>query len=192
MPAYCRTRRTLQAYPWIEDLPIIGTLFRSTAFQRGETELVILVTPYIVKPVSATALKTDNDGFYAPSDKDRVMGGNLNTVPTQADPAAKPAAAAAAPNATADGGVPSPAPRAPVSSPVALPAPATPAPNSNVAAKPATEPAPSSRANVDAQATQSPPPVATIEAKQQPPRRPRSHRRGLPPPLPALRSIRNG
>ena len=52
-----QTQQQLQAYPWIGDLPIIGSLFRSTAFQRGETELVILVTPYLVKPVSsATAL----------------------------------------------------------------------------------------------------------------------------------------
>ncbi len=171
-----QTQQQLQAYPWLGDLPIIGTLFRSTAFQRGETELVILVTPYIVQPVSsATALKTDNDGFYAPSDKDRVMGGNLNVAPTTAGPsAAKPAAAAAAPNATADGGVPTPAPRAPVSSPVALPAPAIPTPNSNVAATPATEPAPPAPAapvapaNVDANATPSPAPVATIEAQTAP------------------------
>ena len=71
-PACCRTQtqQQLNSYPWLGDIPILGTLFRSTAFQRGESELVILVTPYLVKPVSsATALTTGNDGFYAPSDR---------------------------------------------------------------------------------------------------------------------------
>ncbi len=40
--------------PILGDLPIIGALFRSTSFRRQETELVIVVTPYLVKPVSAT------------------------------------------------------------------------------------------------------------------------------------------
>ncbi len=119
-----QTQQQLQAYPWIGDLPIIGALFRSTAFQRGETELVILVTPYLVKPVSnANALVTDNDGFYAPSDRDRVLNGSLNTVPKPATPASgKPAASAAPAAAIADGATP--APRAPIPTPVALPAPA--------------------------------------------------------------------
>jgi pilus assembly protein CpaC len=116
-----QTQQQLQAYPWIGDLPIIGALFRSTAFQRGETELVILVTPYLVKPVSsATALTTDNDGFYAPSDRDRVLNGSLNSVPNR-DPG-KPSASAAPATGTADGSTP--APRTPVPAPVALPAPA--------------------------------------------------------------------
>jgi pilus assembly protein CpaC len=112
------TQQQLQAYPWISDIPVIGALFRSTAFQRGETDLIILVTPYIVKPISsATALTTDNDGFYAPPDKERVLNGNLNVLP-KPDPApGKPAAPAGA----VDGATP--APRAPVAAPVALPAP---------------------------------------------------------------------
>ncbi|HEY1505640.1 MAG TPA: type II and III secretion system protein family protein [Stellaceae bacterium] len=118
-----QTQQQLQAYPWIGDLPIIGSLFRSTAFQRGETELVILVTPYLVQPVSsATAMQTSNDGFYAPSDRDRVMNGSLNAVPSQNPPPGKPSASAAPATATVDGATP--APRAPVPSPVALPAPA--------------------------------------------------------------------
>src|SRR6185437_2110091 len=125
-----QTQQQLQAYPWIGDLPIIGALFRSTAFQRGETELVILVTPYLVKPASsATALQTDNDGFYAPNDQDRVMNGSLNSVPSK-DPAnGKPAASASPAAAAVDGATP--APRKPVSAPVALPAPAV-APTNSV------------------------------------------------------------
>jgi pilus assembly protein CpaC len=118
-----QTQQQLQSYPWIGDLPIIGSLFRSTAFQRGETELVILVTPYLVKPVSsATALQTDNDGFYAPSDQDRVLNGSLNSVPSHNPANGKPAASATPSSATADGTTR--APRTPVPAPVALPAPA--------------------------------------------------------------------
>jgi pilus assembly protein CpaC len=123
------TQQQLQAYPWISDIPVIGALFRSTAFQRGETDLIILVTPYIVKPISsATALTTDNDGFYAPPDKERVLNGNLNVLP-KPDPApGKPAAPAGA----VDGATP--APRAPVAAPVALPAPGK-TPSTGVEAK---------------------------------------------------------
>jgi pilus assembly protein CpaC len=175
-----QTQQQLQAYPWIGDLPIIGTLFRSTAFQRGETELVILVTPYVVKPVSsATALKTDNDGFYAPSDKDRVLNGNLNTLPSTSDPApAKPQASAApAAAATADGGTPTPAPRQAVSTPVALPAPA-----SNVEAQ-ATPPAVSVQATTVTPSLPAPaaPPANAIAAGPPPAPVPAP----APPPLPA-------
>jgi pilus assembly protein CpaC len=158
-----QTQQQLQAYPWIGDLPVIGSLFRSTAFQRGETELVILVTPYLVKPVSsATALQTDNDGFYAPSDRDRVLNGSLNSVPSHDPAPGKPAASAKPPAATADGTTP--APRTPVPAPVALPAPvvapsstveaqATPAPVPAVAAAPPPAPAPKAAAPTRSAAT---------------------------------------
>jgi pilus assembly protein CpaC len=126
-----QTQQQLQAYPWIGDLPIIGSLFRSTAFQRGETELVILVTPYLVKPVSsATALQTANDGFYAPNDSDRVLNGSLNAVPNRDPAPGKPAASAAPGTANVDGATP--APRKSLSAPVAVPAPGvTPSPSAD-------------------------------------------------------------
>src|SRR3546814_5851331 len=55
--------------PWLGDLPIIGTLFRSSRFRRQETELVIVVTPYLVKPVSASAIRLPTDGPKAPDRK---------------------------------------------------------------------------------------------------------------------------
>ena len=148
-----QTQQQLQAYPWIGDLPIIGALFRSTAFQRGETELVILVTPYLVKPISsATALTTDNDGFYAPSDRDRVMNGSLNSVPSR-DPG-KPSASAAPATGSADGSTP--APRTPVPAPVALPAPAV-LPSTTVEANAAPAQASPAPASSPAVAAASPP-----------------------------------
>jgi pilus assembly protein CpaC len=60
--------------PFLGDLPILGALFRSTKFRRQETELVIIVTPYLVKPVSGRiALPTD--GYRAPTDAERVWEG---------------------------------------------------------------------------------------------------------------------
>jgi Flp pilus assembly secretin CpaC len=132
-----QTQQQLNAYPWIGDLPVIGSLFRSTAFQRGETELVILVTPYLVKPVSsATALQTDNDGFYAPNDRDRIIDGSLNSVPSSDPAPGNPAAATAPGSGNVDGATP--APRKAVGAPVALPAPnATPATSGQAKATPA-------------------------------------------------------
>jgi len=60
--------------PMLGDIPIIGALFRSTSFQKNETELVIIVTPYLVKPAnSRIALPTD--GYVVPNDKDRYLRG---------------------------------------------------------------------------------------------------------------------
>lgn len=61
--------------PWLGDLPILGALFRSNNFRRQESELVIVVTPYLVKPVSASQIKLPTDGAKAPTDLERVLGG---------------------------------------------------------------------------------------------------------------------
>ena len=62
--------------PLLGDLPILGALFRSNSFRRQETELVIVVTPYLVRPVSGRiALPTD--GYRAPSDPVRNIEGQI-------------------------------------------------------------------------------------------------------------------
>jgi len=58
--------------PWLGDVPILGQLFRSDRFQHNETELVIIVTPYLVKP-SAVALASPTDGYIPPHDAQRVI-----------------------------------------------------------------------------------------------------------------------
>ena len=64
--------------PWLKDVPILGALFRSQAFQNNETELVVLVTPYIVKPVKPTnKLNLPTDGFASASDTDLYLLGRL-------------------------------------------------------------------------------------------------------------------
>jgi pilus assembly protein CpaC len=58
--------------PFLGDLPILGSLFRSTEFRRQETELVIVVTPYLVRPVSGR-LALPTDGYRAPDDAQRIF-----------------------------------------------------------------------------------------------------------------------
>jgi len=60
--------------PFLGDLPIIGALFRSTSYRRSETELVIIVTPYLVRPVS-NQLALPIEGYRAPTDVQRVIEG---------------------------------------------------------------------------------------------------------------------
>jgi pilus assembly protein CpaC len=60
--------------PFLGDLPIIGALFRSTSFRRAETELVIIVTPYLVRPVS-TQMALPTDGYRMPTDSQGLVGG---------------------------------------------------------------------------------------------------------------------
>jgi pilus assembly protein CpaC len=60
--------------PLLGDLPVLGALFRSDNFHRKETELVILVTPYIVRPVDEpAALHTPGENFQPPSDLERIL-----------------------------------------------------------------------------------------------------------------------
>ena len=60
--------------PFLGDVPVLGTLFRSDNFQRNQTELVILVTPYLVQPVSnEAALARPDDGWKPPNDLERIL-----------------------------------------------------------------------------------------------------------------------
>jgi len=63
--------------PGLGDVPILGALFRSNGFQRNETELMIVITPYLVKPVNANQIVLPTDGYKAPNDFDRVFMGAL-------------------------------------------------------------------------------------------------------------------
>ena len=55
---------------------MVGALFKSNDFQRGESELVIIVTPYLVKPAASPAqLLAPTDGFRPATDLDRILYG---------------------------------------------------------------------------------------------------------------------
>jgi pilus assembly protein CpaC len=64
--------------PFLGDIPILGALFRSTKFQRQETELVVVVTPYLVRPISGQ-LATPIDGYRVPNDGRRDLLGQTFT-----------------------------------------------------------------------------------------------------------------
>lgn len=64
--------QTINKYPLLGDLPVIGALFRSTRFQNGQTELVIIITPYIVRP-TGEKLALPTDGYSPPSEEERLM-----------------------------------------------------------------------------------------------------------------------
>ncbi len=71
---------TIDKTPFLGDLPIIGALFRSNGFQRNETELVIIITPYLVKPVnSPSQIALPHDGYRAPNDGERILLGELSS-----------------------------------------------------------------------------------------------------------------
>lgn len=59
--------------PFLGNLPIIGALFRSTGFRRNQTELVIVVTPYLVKPVDAGRIALPTDGYRIANDPSRLL-----------------------------------------------------------------------------------------------------------------------
>jgi pilus assembly protein CpaC len=87
------TTNNINKAPFLGDLPILGALFRSTSFRRQETELVIIVTPYLVRPVSGR-LALPTDGYRAPSDAVRNWEGQSYSSQGRAPaPAAGPAPA---------------------------------------------------------------------------------------------------
>lgn len=67
----------INKFPGLGDVPVLGALFRSQEFQNNQTELVILVTPYVVHAMSNNKQQTPIDGFVPPSDLERVLWGNL-------------------------------------------------------------------------------------------------------------------
>jgi pilus assembly protein CpaC len=74
-----------QQLPWIGSVPIIGALFRSTAFQKRETDLVIIVTPRLVQPARPGDLvRTPLDNTLPPNDADVFLGGLTEVTPQMA------------------------------------------------------------------------------------------------------------
>jgi pilus assembly protein CpaC len=63
--------------PFLSDVPILGALFRSTRFERNETELVIIVTVYNVEPTSASQYQLPQDGLQPYSDLERMLNGRI-------------------------------------------------------------------------------------------------------------------
>ncbi|WP_439099830.1 type II and III secretion system protein family protein [Bradyrhizobium yuanmingense] len=76
----------ISAFPGLGDVPILGALFRSSSFQKQETELVIVVTPYIVRPASyAAKISAPTDRLRPPSDAGRILTNTLASSPRSRD-----------------------------------------------------------------------------------------------------------
>ena len=74
------TRQNIDGLPGAKDIPILGSLFRSRDFMKSETELVVIVTPYLVKPTSRQELATPADGLSAATDMKANFLGHLNRI----------------------------------------------------------------------------------------------------------------
>lgn len=66
---------TIQKAPGLGDVPVLGALFRSNGYRRAQTELMIIVTPYLVKPVSAGDIHLPTDGLKNPTDLQNLLLG---------------------------------------------------------------------------------------------------------------------
>jgi pilus assembly protein CpaC len=75
-----KTQQNIDGFPGAKDLPILGTLFRSRDFQNQESELVVIVTPYVVQPVAREQLAAPTDGLAPATDLKADFLGHLNRI----------------------------------------------------------------------------------------------------------------
>jgi pilus assembly protein CpaC len=74
------TKQTIDGFPGVKDLPVLGALFRSRDFADDQTELVVVISAYLVEPTSESAFSSPTDGFVAPTDPETLLLGRLNAV----------------------------------------------------------------------------------------------------------------
>jgi pilus assembly protein CpaC len=74
------SRQNIDGFPGMKDLPILGSLFRSKDYQKKETELVVIVTPYMVRPVARQELARPLDGLGDPTDRKSNFLGHINRI----------------------------------------------------------------------------------------------------------------
>jgi pilus assembly protein CpaC len=75
-----KTKQQINGIPGLMQLPVLGTLFRSRDFINNQTELMVLVTPYVVRAVAQKQLSRPDDGFADPNDQATVLLGRLNRI----------------------------------------------------------------------------------------------------------------
>jgi pilus assembly protein CpaC len=74
------TKQQLDEFPGLGSMPVLGALFRSRDFENDETELVVMVSAYLVSPTHEDKLEIPNKGFATPSDLSTILMGKLNKV----------------------------------------------------------------------------------------------------------------
>lgn len=75
-----QTRQSVEGLPGLKDLPVLGNLFRSRDFLNSESELVIIITPFIVQSTTMDQLQTPADGYNPASDQSAALLGRLNRI----------------------------------------------------------------------------------------------------------------
>jgi pilus assembly protein CpaC len=75
-----QTKHQVNGFPGLMELPILGPLFKSNDYINQQTELMVLVTPYVVHAVAAKDLSRPDDGFSDPSDPAQVLLGRFNRI----------------------------------------------------------------------------------------------------------------
>lgn len=73
-----QTKQAINGLPGVDQVPIIGALFRSQDFVNNETELMVIVTPYVVRAVAQKELSRPDDGFAPASDAQTALLGRMN------------------------------------------------------------------------------------------------------------------
>ncbi len=81
------TRRAVSGFPWLQKLPVLGVLFSSKDFLENQTELVMIVTPYLVKPTSPQALARPDQNLVMSTDAEAYFMNRLTKVYGSAAPA---------------------------------------------------------------------------------------------------------
>jgi pilus assembly protein CpaC len=79
------TKQQIDAFPGLKDMPVLGALFKSRDYQNNETELVVMVSAYLVDPTHESKIALPTDGFVPPTDIDTIALGRLNTVHDKPD-----------------------------------------------------------------------------------------------------------
>jgi len=74
------TKEDIDAFPGLKDMPVLGALFRSRDFQNNETELVVVVSAYLVDPTHESKLSVPTDGFIPATDAEQDLLGKMNTI----------------------------------------------------------------------------------------------------------------
>ena len=77
-----KLRESVTKFPVSGRHPVLGALFRSNDYQKGQTELVILVTPHLAKPVAPGSMTLPTDRFVEPNDTDFYLGAGSRALPT--------------------------------------------------------------------------------------------------------------
>ena len=75
-----QTKQAISGLPALQQVPVLGALFRSRDYVNHQSELMVIVTPYVVRAVAQKQLSRPDDGFADPSDPQTVLLGNLNRI----------------------------------------------------------------------------------------------------------------